>query len=327
MTENCHFPDNIIIQIKNIEISGKMKKIVTLYVNEELIEDAKSKGLNLSRFFEAKLNEFIGANVFNANKQTSGISHSIPAFSKYKKDYVKWLISNKLSDGYIKDLRNTLTGFIREDISVIPDNVNDMQSIALRSYLNYLASKSLVSNEDVTIYKKKLPIIQSRADNYIPSDDEVINAYKKLDERYQNIFKLLAFSGSRITELVKMITEYDPSKLIVNDKFAKYQLHYNRGQKKSFYIYLSRDVLPQLHKYYIHVDTITHQIGKTGLNPKYLRKWFYNFLIYHNVPEGVADFIEGRSPVSVGNMHYLAKAKQADYWYEQVIKELSEILA
>ncbi len=233
--------------------------------------------MNLSRFFEAKLKEFTGSNVFNSNKHNSGIGHSLPAFSKHKKDYVKWLISNNLSDGYIKDLVNTLAGFIREDISVIPDNVNEMQSIALRSYLNYLLSKSLVSEEELTIYKKKLPIKQSRADHYIPTNEEVINAYKKLDKRYQTIFKILAFSGSRITELVKLITEYDPSKLIVNEKFAKYQLYYTRGYKNSFYIYMPKEMIAELHKYYIHVDTITHQISKAGLNLKYLRKWFYNF--------------------------------------------------
>ena len=119
-----------------------------------------------------------------------------------------------------------------------------------------------------------------------------------------------------------MVKEYDPSKLIVEEKFAKYQLHYNRGHKSSFYIYMPKEMVPELHKFYIHVDTITHQISKSGLNPKYPRKWFYNFLIYNNVPEGVADFIEGRASSSVGSMHYLSKAKQADYWYEQIVDDL-----
>ena len=176
-------------------------------------------------------------------------------------------------------------------------------------------------------FKKKLPLRQSKADNYIPSNDEVVSAYKQLKEkRFQTIFKLLAFSGARITELVKMVKEYEPSKLIVEEKFAKYQLHYNRGHKKSFYIYMPKEMVPELHKYYVHVDTITHQISKSGLNPKYLRKWFYNFLIYNNVPEGVADFIEGRASSSVGSMHYLSKAKQADYWYEQVVDTLNVII-
>ncbi len=303
-----------------------MKKIVTLYIDEQLIENGKSKGLNLSRFFESKLREFIEGNTSISQKYDSRIQQSIPALSKHKNDYKKWLISRGLSYGYIKDLMNTLTSFIREDISVIPDDINDMQSIALRSYLNYLLSKSLISNEYVMALKKKLPIKQSKADNYIPSNEEIVKAYKQISVKsYQTLFKLLAFSGARITELEKMVKEYDPSKLIVNEKFAKYQLYYNRGHKNSFYIYMPKELIPGLHKFYIHVDTITHQISKSGLNPKYLRKWFYNFLIYNNVPEGVADFIEGRAPGSVGSMHYLAKAKQADYWYEQIVTNLTNV--
>ena len=304
-----------------------MKKIVTLYVDEQLIEDGKSKGLNLSRFFETKLREFVGGNISILEKHGSEMHQSIPAFAKHKRDYEKWLISQGLSYGYIKDLLNTLTGFIREDISVIPDDLTDTQSIAVRNYINYLSEKSLLSDEQVARFKKKLPIRQSKADNYIPSNEEVLKAYSQIkDKRFQTLFKLFAFSGARITELVKMVKEYDSSKLIVDDKFAKYQLHYNRGHKSSFYIYMPKDMIPELHKFYIHVDTITHQISKSGLNPKYLRKWFYNFLIYNNVPEGVADFIEGRASSSVGSMHYLSKAKQADFWYEQVVDTLNAII-
>ena len=305
-----------------------MKKIVTLYIDDQLIENGKSKGLNLSRFFESKLREFLNIGTEGMSGQSKhNTIQSIPALNKHKSDYKKWLISRGLSYGYIKDLMNTLTGFIREDISVIPDDINDMQSIALRSYINYLSEKSLISDEQVVKFKKKLPIKQSNADNFIPSNEEVLTAYKQIkDKRYQIIFKLLAFSGARITELVKMMYEYDPTKLIVNENFAKYQLHYNRGTKKSFYIYMPKELIPELHKFYIHVDTITHQISKSGLNPKYLRKWFYNFLIYNNVPEGVADFIEGRASSSVGSMHYLSKAKQGDYWYEQTVGKLSQVL-
>ena len=107
---------------------------------------------------------------------------------------------------------------------------------------------------------------------------------------------------------------------------TKYQLFYQRGQKNNYYIYLPRHLAEHLHKFHIHGSTITHQISKTGLAPKYLRKWLYNFLIYSNVPESVADFIEGRSANAVGNMHYLARAKQADHWYVLFVDKLKKTL-
>ena len=316
-----------------------MKKIVTLYLEEALKDRAKELGINLSGFLERKLQEYIRVNdtefPFVESNYEYGVSQQllnripiIPTFSKHKREYQKWLISRKLNDGYIKDLVNTLTRFIREDIIELQDNISEMQSISTRSYLKYLTEKSLLTEEATKHFKKKILLRQSKADNYIPSNDEVIKAYSKInDRRYQKIFKLLAFSGARITELVKMLYEYDPSKLVVEEKFAKYQLHYNRGHKSSFYIYMPKELVPELHKYYVHFDTITHQISKSSLNPKYLRKWFYNFLIYNNVPEGVADFIEGRASATVGSMHYLSKSKQADFWYAQIIDALTSVLS
>ena len=58
-----------------------------------------------------------------------------------------------MSYGYIKDLMKTLTGFIREDISDISDNITDTQSIAARNYLNYLSQKSLLSDEQMARFK------------------------------------------------------------------------------------------------------------------------------------------------------------------------------
>ena len=65
----------------------------------------------------------------------------------------------------------------------------------------------------------------------------------------------------------------------------------------------------KLHKFYINKDAVSRDLRQYGVVPKYLRKWFYNFLILNNVPE------------SVGSTHYLAKVKQADYWYG-LVKEI-----
>lgn len=91
-------------------------------------------------------------------------TQSIPAFAKHKRVYEEWLDYQGLSYGYIKDLVNTLKGFIREDFTVIPDDLTNTQSIAIRSYLNYLSEKSLLSDEQVARFKNKLPIRQSRAE-------------------------------------------------------------------------------------------------------------------------------------------------------------------
>lgn len=62
------------------------KKIVTLYVDDELIESAKSKGVNLSKFLESKLRGFITINspelrITNKSLPSNNQIPHIPAFS------------------------------------------------------------------------------------------------------------------------------------------------------------------------------------------------------------------------------------------------------
>ena len=198
--------------------------------------------------------------------------------------------------------------------------------LTFRAYLNFLVETGTVEQEVLVPYFRVLRNVKkSQPDNYIPSDEEVQNAYKNVeDTRVKLYYKVLAYSGIRITELYKLFSEFDSKRLIVSEKFAKYPLNYFRGQKKVFYVYLPIELANQLTRHYkTNSKAMTKQLTRSGLNPKYLRKWFYNFLIYNNVPESIADYIEGRATQTVGSMHYLGKTKQADFWYEKVVEKLT----
>ena len=86
-----------------------MKKITTLYLEEKIVNSAKSRGVDLSRFLESKLQDFMRINDPEYTRVTDldGVNHfgvtgsftyenrlqQTPAFSKHKHDYEKWLIS------------------------------------------------------------------------------------------------------------------------------------------------------------------------------------------------------------------------------------------
>ena len=125
---------------------------------------------------------------------------------------------------------------------------------------------------------------------------------------------------------MEFLTNYDETKLKESKDFVKYPLNFIRGQKRFYYVYLPKSLKEEQHKYYINRKVIYDRIANAVLNPKYLSKWFYNFLIYNNVSESVADFMEGRATQTVGSMHYLSKVKQADYWCEKIVKKLEEVL-
>ena len=64
----------------------------------------------------------------------------------------------------------------------------------------------------------KIPRVGS--DNYVPTNEEVVEIYGKIkNEKIKMIFKLFAFSGIRTSEAFELLTRFDRSKLIVSEKY------------------------------------------------------------------------------------------------------------
>jgi intergrase/recombinase len=227
---------------------------------------------------------------------------------------------------YLKPIENKEIHELSELREIASSSSSSMILTVIRAYINFLLDNEIINEETAIYFRKALPTRKTNPDGYVPTDMDVKKAYESIaNEKDRLLFQILAFSGIRVTELVKMLREFDKSKLITYDKISKYPLNYNRGDKRSQYVYMPTGLAMKLHRFYIHKDTVSTSLRKYGIAPKYLRKWFYNFLIINNVPESVADFIEGRAPESVGSMHYLSRVKQADYWYGTAIPKQSII--
>ena len=57
-------------------------------------------------------------------------------------------------------------------------------------------------------------------------------------------------------------------------------------------------------------------LGKYSfVRPKYLRKFAFDKMIELEIPESVADFIQGRVPTRIGAKHYMALVRQASKFY------------
>jgi intergrase/recombinase len=59
--------------------------------------------------------------------------------------------------------------------------------------------------------------------------------------------------------------------------------------------------------------------------PKYLRKFAFDKMIDLEIPESVADFIEGRVPKRVGAKHYMALARQASKFYPRYCEYVKQL--
>ena len=199
---------------------------------------------------------------------------------------------------------------------------------SLRVFFNFLEEFGILDEEILNKLRKIIKIPKVGSDNYIPSNEEVIEAYRRIkSDETKMIFKLLAFSGIRVIEASKLLSEFDKSKLMINGNIAKYPLSMLRGTKNVYYAYMPKDFALELRRIEISKHAIENRFYRLGLPAKYLRKWNYNFLILNGVPESVADFIQGRASITVGSMHYLAKVKQADEWYSRVVDRLLKLFS
>ena len=329
---------NKFINIEEIYIMLKGKRITTLNLDSDLVDKAQQYGLSLSKWVNAKLYEFFyGAS--NTHESPNGSSPSTDLIVHMSNDFRTWLKANRADKKYIASLESYLTKYFTGLVLNTPQNIVEYLSrmkttskypiLALRVYIKYLEETDQIKMEHSQHLKKVLKVKKSKPDTYVPTDDKVKEAYHKLNEdRDRLIFEILAYSGVRVTEMVKMLKEFEPNNLVRNEKFARYSLNYSRGQKRSYYIYMPLEISNKVKRFYkIGNKEITKIIGiRSGLSPKYLRKWFFNKSIMSGVPESVADFYEGRSPATVGSANYMDKTRQADHYYEKIVGILKEAI-
>jgi intergrase/recombinase len=259
-----------------------------------------------------------------------GLERHFLDYKKDKKAFEKWMKA-RCSSEHVDSLLSYLDKYLSEPISnprrlfeLIEDVVKGKRqfSMGVRDLLKYYEAFSLMDEAELLKYRKVVKIPRTKVDNYVPDDHRVISAYRLVnEEKYKILFKLLTFSGIRLKESIYLLNIYDADKVITNDSIARYPLNLERGTKRVFYAYMPEEFSKKISRLELDLVDAQQYLGRR-LPAKYLRKWHFNFLILNNVPESVADFIQGRAPSTVGSMHYLAKVKQADEWYAKVIPKL-----
>jgi intergrase/recombinase len=100
--------------------------------------------------------------------------------------------------------------------------------------------------------------------------------------------------------------------------FYRCELAMFRGEKQAYYGHFSEytlDLIKQTKGDFI-TEGCSHYYDVNGyVMPKYLRKFAFDKMIDLEIPESVADFIEGRVPTRIGAKHYMALARQASKFY------------
>jgi len=243
-----------------------------------------------------------------------------------KEDFVNYLRSISYNERTIKDILRYLDRYV--DIIRRPlDIINLFSEVKHGKRHLILGLRKLFSFYEVLGYekanldslRKALPRIQCGIDIKIPSESEIITSIRKLKNspmKYQALYDLLLDSGLRLIEAVELINSFENSERIKG--FYRCKLAMFRGEKQAYFAHFTELTLKNIRAVKDKLDYMaaSNYFRKKGcIAPKYLRKYAFDKMIELEIPESVADFIEGRVPKSIGARHYLALARQSSRFY------------
>jgi intergrase/recombinase len=188
----------------------------------------------------------------------------------------------------------------------------------LRVLFNYLDIMGF--NKDfLDGLRRAMPKVQSSIDLQIPSETSILESMRKLSfipKGYDALYHLLLDSGLRLVEAIKVLNEFKGAEKI--NGFYRVPVGMFRGSKQAYYAYFTEATYQKLQVRTEPIKAVnaSHYFDKRGfISPKYLRKFAFDKMIELEVPESVADFIEGRVAKRIGAKHYMALARQANGFY------------
>jgi len=195
-------------------------------------------------------------------------------YNNIRENFIKWL-KNRTSEDYTRQLIRYLDRFVRdipiqnseEIIRIIESSTSKKNIIlALRNLVNYCEETKVIGSEKANEFRKVLKCVRSNPDGYTPSDEEVRMTFKRFDDgEYRIVFKVLAFSGLRIREAVKMLNNFNKSRLMMNGDIAKYPLFNERITKKAYFAYMPKEFALELKKMNVTEQGVKKYFSRRGL--------------------------------------------------------------
>jgi intergrase/recombinase len=177
--------------------------------------------------------------------------------------------------------------------------------------------------------RKAMPKDVAGFDLNVSGEQEIITSLRLVENEYQLRYKaaynLALGSGLRLTEVARFMKSFDIAKVESFGGFHVAPLGYFRGTKLAYFAFFT-DYTFKLIKNLTVKDleffsdrTISNYFRQVeGFEDvtcfKYLRKFANDVMTDEelNIPESVADFIQGKTPKSVGAKHYMKLKRKAD---------------
>lgn len=186
--------------------------------------------------------------------------------------------------------------------------------------------KGLVTKEQANELKSVLKLKKTGFDVYLPTDVDVKETLAAIeDPRVKLLIKLLLYSGCRVTEGIKLLTEFDPNKLHTNDSISYYDMDWIRHNKRANKVFMPASFANQLERTYVS-ERILYKHWTHKMKPKHTRNWFANKLLQLGVTESTIEFLLGHSTRTTLTTHYIELMNNAIQEYKRALPTLKSII-
>jgi intergrase/recombinase len=209
-----------------------------------------------------------------------------------------------------------------------------------RSLFRFCEAQGLADRARLDALRANLPALKSGVDLNVPSEEEVVGSLRRLeaanvDLRLCGIYNLLLDSGLRVVEGIGLFNRVASggARLEPQGGFSVAPMGEFRGTKLAYCGFVTDHTLRLVQEamgplaYDKAMETLHARLGV--LSYKYLRKFAFDAMTSErlNIPESVADFIEGRTPKTVGARHYMQLRRKALEFYPRYARYIREIRA
>jgi len=202
---------------------------------------------------------------------------------------------------------------------------------ALRALFN-LCELLGFDRDSLDSLRKAIPKDQIGIDLKVPEETEIVRSLIRSPEmpmRYRALWNLCLDSGLRLIEAAGIINGFDPGGLQQVGDICLYEVASFRGSKQAYYAFFTDSTLKLIQAVKEKIGSLngefydTHKVTRM----KYLRKFAFDMMTSEqlNIPESVADFIEGRIPKTVGARHYMRLKRKAEQYYPRYAEYLATL--
>ena len=247
-----------------------------------------------------------------------------------RSDFLEWA-EERFDIRYFKCMVSYLDRYVKGPIRGPMDVVRVFSGLSegqkhnlsrgLRNLFNFLEAQGW-SKGYLDLLRKNIPKDKTGIDLRVPEPGEILRSMRKASGmalKYRALWDLCLDSGLRLVEATGVIKDFEEDRLQRVNGICRYEVGAFRGSKQAYYAYFTMETLSLIREVageLLVSPNASRYYRKYGFtSPKYLRKFAFDKMIELEIPESVADFIEGRVPRRIGAKHYMVLRRQADKFY------------